>query len=117
MEGRGTGLTRADKRIVEDLLRQNGGDWGKLKKLADGTPVDKMDMHRVAMYRRELMNRLADESMAEARVLLEAGGESGATLKRKAFGSTNLSSDYDVAIEEGATHVRIGTSLFGSRET
>jgi pyridoxal phosphate enzyme (YggS family) len=31
--------------------------------------------------------------------------------------SMGMSHDYDVAVEEGATHVRIGTSLFGSRET
>lgn len=31
--------------------------------------------------------------------------------------SMGMSHDYDVAIEEGATHVRIGTSLFGPRET
>lgn len=30
--------------------------------------------------------------------------------------SMGMSHDYDVAIEEGATHVRIGTSLFGLRE-
>jgi len=26
-----------------------------------------------------------------------------------------MSGDYEVAIEEGATHVRLGTVLFGSR--
>lgn len=30
--------------------------------------------------------------------------------------SMGMSHDYDVAVEEGATHVRIGTGLFGSRE-
>jgi pyridoxal phosphate enzyme (YggS family) len=30
--------------------------------------------------------------------------------------SMGMSHDYDVAVEEGATHVRIGTSLFGPRE-
>jgi uncharacterized pyridoxal phosphate-containing UPF0001 family protein len=28
-----------------------------------------------------------------------------------------MSHDYDVAIEEGATHIRIGTSLFGPRRS
>lgn len=31
--------------------------------------------------------------------------------------SMGMSADYEVAIEEGATHVRIGTDLFGKRET
>lgn len=30
--------------------------------------------------------------------------------------SMGMSGDYEVAIEEGATHVRIGTSIFGERE-
>lgn len=35
--------------------------------------------------------------------------------QRPGFLSVGMSHDYDVAIEEGATHVRIGTSLFGPR--
>ncbi len=30
--------------------------------------------------------------------------------------SMGMSSDYDIAVEEGATHVRIGSALFGPRE-
>ena len=30
--------------------------------------------------------------------------------------SMGMSRDYEIAIEEGATHIRIGTALFGSRE-
>jgi uncharacterized pyridoxal phosphate-containing UPF0001 family protein len=29
--------------------------------------------------------------------------------------SMGMSGDYELAIEEGATHVRVGTALFGSR--
>ena len=29
--------------------------------------------------------------------------------------SMGMSRDYQLAIEEGATHIRIGTALFGSR--
>ena len=32
------------------------------------------------------------------------------------FMSMGMSGDYDVAIEEGATHVRVGTKIFGERE-
>lgn len=31
------------------------------------------------------------------------------------FLSMGMSSDFKVAIEEGATHIRVGTSIFGSR--
>jgi len=27
-----------------------------------------------------------------------------------------MSSDFKIAIEEGATHIRVGTALFGARE-
>ncbi|MEN6536887.1 MAG: YggS family pyridoxal phosphate-dependent enzyme, partial [Bryobacteraceae bacterium] len=30
--------------------------------------------------------------------------------------SMGMSNDFEVAIEEGATHVRVGTALFGSRK-
>ncbi|MFN7459357.1 MAG: YggS family pyridoxal phosphate-dependent enzyme, partial [Gemmatimonas sp.] len=29
--------------------------------------------------------------------------------------SMGMSGDYEIAVEEGATHVRLGTVLFGSR--
>jgi len=31
--------------------------------------------------------------------------------------SMGMSHDYDIAVEEGATHIRVGTALFGPRET
>jgi hypothetical protein len=31
------------------------------------------------------------------------------------FLSMGMSSDFKAAIEEGATHIRVGTSIFGSR--
>ncbi len=31
--------------------------------------------------------------------------------------SMGMSSDYKIAIEEGATHIRLGTAIFGTRET
>jgi uncharacterized pyridoxal phosphate-containing UPF0001 family protein len=30
--------------------------------------------------------------------------------------SMGMSGDFDVAIQEGATHVRVGTALFGGRD-
>ncbi|SRR5579883_4214 len=44
-----------------------------------------------------------------ARTVLEAAGHPAAEL------SMGMSSDYEIAVEEGATMVRLGTVLFGSR--
>lgn len=44
-----------------------------------------------------------------ARDLLRAAGHSAEWL------SMGMSGDYEIAVEEGATHVRLGTVLFGSR--
>ena len=54
------------------------------------------------------------ESFARARVareLLSAAGHPAAEL------SMGMSQDYEIAVEEGATLVRLGTILFGARET
>ncbi len=44
---------------------------------------------------------------------MNAGLEPGLRLRELSMG---MSGDFEVAIEEGATVVRIGTSLFGPRE-
>ncbi len=50
------------------------------------------------------------QSRAVFRRLAELGKRFGA-----AWLSMGMSADFDVAIQEGATHVRIGTALFGER--
>jgi pyridoxal phosphate enzyme (YggS family) len=45
----------------------------------------------------------------QARAQLQAGGHPAAWL------SMGMSGDYELAVEEGATHVRLGSVLFGSR--
>ena len=45
----------------------------------------------------------------DARAQLQAAGCGAEWL------SMGMSGDYEVAVEEGATHVRLGTVLFGSR--
>ncbi len=39
-----------------------------------------------------------------------------ASPKRKGLLSMGMSADFEIAIEEGATHVRVGTDLFGLRQ-
>jgi hypothetical protein len=45
----------------------------------------------------------------DARTQLQASGFAAEWL------SMGMSGDYEVAVEEGATHVRLGTVLFGGR--
>ncbi|HVR28283.1 MAG TPA: YggS family pyridoxal phosphate-dependent enzyme [Thermoanaerobaculia bacterium] len=52
------------------------------------------------------------------RALAELRDRVRATLRRASFSgwlSMGMSDDFEVAVEEGATHVRIGTALFGPR--
>ena len=44
---------------------------------------------------------------------IESMGLQNVSMKQLSFG---MSGDYEVAIEEGATHVRIGTAIFGKRD-
>ncbi len=44
-----------------------------------------------------------------ARAVLEAAGHPAVEL------SMGMSNDYEIAVEEGATMVRVGTALFGER--
>lgn len=46
----------------------------------------------------------------ECGALLRAAGHSASVL------SMGMSGDFEIAVEEGATHVRLGTMLFGARE-
>ncbi len=53
--------------------------------------------------------------LAEALIFLKSSlpSEIGSTLNECSMG---MSGDYEIAIEEGATYIRIGTAIFGNRE-
>ena len=59
----------------------------------------------------------ADESVLRA--VFRGARDARSRLQAAGFGaewlSMGMSGDYEVAVEEGATHVRLGTVLFGSR--
>jgi PLP dependent protein len=65
-------------------------------------------MARLGADEREL--RETFRAAREARSLLAADGHPATEL------SMGMSSDYEIAVEEGATMVRLGTTLFGERE-
>ena len=51
-------------------------------------------------------------ALRDVRARLLAGGVDGSMLSELSMG---MSHDFEVAVEEGATLVRVGTALFGSR--
>ena len=53
------------------------------------------------------------ESFAQARVARDVLAEVGHPARELSMG---MSQDYEIAVEEGATMVRLGTTLFGARE-
>lgn len=67
-----------------------------------------MTMARLDAPELELRESFADARAARD-VLLEAGHPAGEL-------SMGMSQDYEIAVEEGATMVRLGTTLFGARE-
>jgi PLP dependent protein len=52
----------------------------------------------------------------EFRLLRECLSEGRQTVDSLRYLSMGMSGDYEIAVEEGATHVRLGSALFGPRE-
>lgn len=65
------------------------------------------DMRRYFAKLREIAERVGDR--------VDRLGGTMSTLDGKLCLSMGMSGDFDVAIQEGATHVRVGTALFGGR--
>jgi uncharacterized pyridoxal phosphate-containing UPF0001 family protein len=59
---------------------------------------------------RTLRAALADSAAGAA----SGGRAAGAALRELSMG---MSADFEVAIEEGATIIRVGTAVFGARDT
>jgi pyridoxal phosphate enzyme (YggS family) len=71
-------------------------------------PAGLMGMAAIAQSERDL-ERLVRPAFRRLRQLFETGPPDLSVL------SMGMSGDYEVAVEEGATHVRLGTALFGDR--
>lgn len=56
-----------------------------------------------------------DRLHAEFRLLRRCLHESGKIINTMTYLSMGMSSDFEIAVEEGATHVRLGSVLFGER--
>ncbi|MCH7225172.1 hypothetical protein [Haloferula sp. A504] len=95
LRGDRTELSELDKAEVVEKIFDAEGDWGQLKKLADGTPEDQKLLHKINQWRRDQMDGALRESINEAEDML--GLERG-SIQPSAFGSTNLTSDYDISI-------------------
>lgn len=81
-----------DQAEVHRAILASNGDWKQVVSKAKGTPDEQLLLHKVASYRRNVVQKLADEVITSVE---NATGQKG--LFRDAFGSANLSSDYDVA--------------------
>ena len=58
-------------------------------------------------------NRRHFKQMAAIKNEIESMGLEGVSMENLSLG---MSGDYEIAVEEGATHVRIGSALFGKRD-
>jgi uncharacterized pyridoxal phosphate-containing UPF0001 family protein len=57
--------------------------------------------------------KIIRDCFVQLRLWKEKLNEEGADLTELSMGMTN---DFDIAIEEGATMIRIGTAIFGERD-
>ena len=85
------------------------GVWQRLKSLAGLRVLGSMTMAAFGAEEQELR-----ASFARARAAREALAAAGHPAGEISMG---MSQDYEIAVEEGATLVRLGTILFGARET
>ena len=58
-------------------------------------------------------NRMIFQALRKLSVDIEAKNVDNITMRVLSMGMTN---DYSVAVEEGATMVRVGTGIFGTRD-
>ena len=111
-------ITKANRRI-DGLIQVNLGEEAQ----KSGILGPELDAFRkiVLQYDQVVFRGLmtigpAHQSAEEARILFRTLRELG-----KAIGtpwlSMGMSDDFEVAVEEGSTHVRIGSALFGPRST
>lgn len=91
------GFARLDWTAEAERLRSNKGV--ELRGVMTMAPFDAD----------EAMLRTVFAGAREARDILRSAGHPATEL------SMGMSNDYEVAVEEGATYVRIGTALFGAR--
>ncbi len=90
-------------------------DFESLKKLVElsneMTNVDIKGLMTMAPYTDN--RKIIRDCFVQLRLWKEKLNEEGADLTELSMGMTN---DFDIAIEEGATMIRIGTAIFGERD-
>ena len=99
---------------VGDEPGKGGVELAELERLVDG--LDALPSLRVTgLMSIPPPRRFAEESRADFRLLRRAFEGLASTRPAMRHLSMGMSSDFEVAIEEGATEVRVGTALFGTR--
>lgn len=92
-------LTNAERDLAKNIVEKEfKGDWKKvLNALKDGD-LPRAEMHKVLAYRKETIDKMLDDVIAEVKAQMAAELGHPVEIERKAFGSTNLTSDYDISV-------------------
>lgn len=95
-----TGVQReVDQAKVKAILEANHASWSEVKDAFKAGTLSPADMHQFITWRKQQVDPMVDAVMAEVEKEMEAAVGYPVKLKRKAFGSTNLTSDYDISVE------------------
>ncbi len=110
------------QRVLEVLVQVNvSGEATKSGFALDELPAVADRLHACSHLRVRGVMTMApfDAEESVLRTVFRGARDARSTLQAAGFGaewlSMGMSGDYEIAVEEGATHVRLGTVLFGSR--
>lgn len=110
------------QRVLEVLVQVNvSGESTKSGFAPHDLPTIAERLHTCSNLRVRGVMTMApfDANESVLRAVFRGAREARTQLQAAGFGaewlSMGMSGDYEVAVEEGATHVRLGTVLFGSR--
>jgi PLP dependent protein len=114
---------RAAGRVCDVLLQVNvSGEESKFGVAASEIPRFAERLHALPMLRLAGVMTMAPYGADEATLRRVFAGARDCAQQLRAAGhpaaalSMGMSGDFELAVEEGATHVRLGTMLFGDRE-
>jgi hypothetical protein len=94
-----TGVQEAvDVDKMNRLLTTHDNSWEKIKSAYEHRDLSASDMHQFVTWRRQTVDRMADDVIAEVEKEMTATLGRPVKIKRQAFGSTNLTSDYDISV-------------------
>lgn len=99
LAGRRTDLTASERQAAERLLREDfKGSWKQVTGALSHHDLSKIDMHKLLVHRKQVVDGMLDDVIRQVNDdILRETGVAG-RIERKAFGSANLTSDYDLSV-------------------